>query len=143
MALYVQTWLESDVRLVKQSRAASRWTNSAAEQRGFLRRCSSRFRRALARFVDDSGRRRRRAIANGVASDEREARFLERIPLAELDGPGGGNGVSSDVRTCRPGATCRARNAGAESLEGTRGRREISLSAIAGGSRIRPSPIRT
>jgi two-component system NtrC family sensor kinase len=102
MALYVQTWLESDVRLVKQlTRSFALDELAEAEQRGFLRLVLQQLPGArLAALVDESGA----AVAaersqTEVTTDEQEARFLERIPLADLRAA---LGTGSDVVVGRP-----------------------------------------
>ena len=102
MALYVQTWLESDVRLVKQlARSFALDDLAAPEQRGFVRLVLQQVPGArLAALVEDSGA----AVAverstTEATTDEQEARFLERIPLADLRAA---LGSGSDVVVGRP-----------------------------------------
>jgi two-component system, NtrC family, sensor kinase len=87
LALYVQTWLESDVLLVKQlARSFALDELTEAEQRGFVRLVLQQVPGArIAALVDESGATV--AVERSPAappSDEQEARFLEEIPLAEL-----------------------------------------------------------
>ena len=102
MALYVQTWLESDVRLVKQlARSFALDELAAAEQRGFLRLVLQQVPGArLAALVDEQGT----AVAverspTDSPTDEQEARFLERVPLADLRAA---LGAGNDVVVGRP-----------------------------------------
>ena len=102
LSLYVQTWVESDVRLVKQlARSFALDELAEPEQRGFVRLVLQQVPGArLAALVDESGATV--AVERSPAespTDEQEAWFLERIPLTELREA---LGAGSDVVVGRP-----------------------------------------
>jgi signal transduction histidine kinase len=86
LALYVQTWLESDVRLAKQlARGFALDALDSEQQRGFVRLVLQQVPGArIAALVDVSGNAVVAERGPIDATEAQQAQFLERLPRAEL-----------------------------------------------------------